>query len=264
MNNISVNCPPRWQQCCVSAISMAALVSLILAIVLQPYKAEANTNSASDDYATPFMDPEQLALTAEHYLTEQYGSHHNSKDVSVEVRPPDPRLNLSQCPHDVELDLQDRQFRGGRVSVKATCRSEQRWSIYLSATVEVMVSVVVANGDLQRGDRVSSADLRFETMNLTRLNYGHITDMQAAIGKEVRRLIRVNNPVRAASLQEPIAVKRGDSVNLQARTGTITVQTTATALSNGRVGEQIRVRNNRSERVIQVKVLAEGQAEAVL
>lgn len=264
MNNILTNCPPRWQQYHLNATSLVTLALLVLFIALQPYKAQANTNDTSDNYPAPLMDPEQLALSAEHYLTEQYGSHHNSKEVSVEVRPPDPRLNLSQCPNDVELDLQDRQFRGGRVSVKATCHGEKRWSIYLSATVEVMVSVVVANGDLQRGDRVSAADLRFETMNLTRLNYGHITDMQAAIGKEVRRLIRVNSPVRAASLQEPIAVKRGDSVNLQARTGTITVQTTATALSNGRVGEQIRVRNNRSERVIRVKVLAEGQAEAVL
>ncbi|NEP50997.1 MAG: flagellar basal body P-ring formation protein FlgA, partial [Moorea sp. SIO3C2] len=51
-------------------------------------------------------------------------------------------------------------------------------------------------------------------------------------------------------LEQPLLIKRGDSVVVTARTGTLTVKMPGTALMDGHRGEQISVRNKQSNRVV--------------
>jgi flagella basal body P-ring formation protein FlgA len=65
-------------------------------------------------------------------------------------------------------------------------------------------------------------------------------------------------------LDAPLVIKRGDTVSMEANIGGITVKTSGTAISDGRIGQQIRVKNNQSARVINAKVIGSGQVQSVL
>ena len=89
-----------------------------------------------------------------------------------------------------------------------------------------------------------------------------LIDSQAAgIGLEVRRNISQGAPLIKSSIQQPMAIKRGEIVTIAAKAGTITVNTTGSALNDGRLGQKIRVRNSQSNRVITGRVVAEGKVQ---
>ena len=59
-------------------------------------------------------------------------------------------------------------------------------------------------------------------------------------------------------LDRPVAVARGDRVQIQSLAGRIRIATAGVALESGKVGEQIAVRNESSKRTIHPWILAPG------
>lgn len=58
----------------------------------------------------------------------------------------------------------------------------------------------------------------------------------------------------AINLQHICMVCKGDLVTIFAKTGTLTIKTTGFALQDGNVGEQIRVKNQKSGKTISARV----------
>jgi len=67
----------------------------------------------------------------------------------------------------------------------------------------------------------------------------------------------MHSQLKAAQLIAP-----GEQVQILSRSGGIFVQMAGEALSGGSLGQQIRVRNLASGRVLRVRVIARGQVEA--
>jgi flagella basal body P-ring formation protein FlgA len=130
--------------------------------------------------------------------------------------------------------------------------------------VSLKQRVVVASVPLQKGQIISTDDLSYEVIEITTFNPGHIADHQAIVGQQAKRRINQGDAVLAQWLIEPKAIRRGDRVTIQASSNQISVATSGTAMADGRLGEQINVRNNRSDRVIRAKVVAEGRVSISL
>jgi flagella basal body P-ring formation protein FlgA len=65
-------------------------------------------------------------------------------------------------------------------------------------------------------------------------------------------------------VQPAEAIRKGDQVVITARSGTVSVRMPGEALSDGVIGKQISVRNQRSNRVIRARVVGPGQVEVAL
>ena len=65
-------------------------------------------------------------------------------------------------------------------------------------------------------------------------------------------------------LEQAEVISKGDQVVITARSGTLSVRMPGEALSNGRMAEQIRVKNLNSRRVIKAQVIAPGQVEVAM
>lgn len=208
------------------------------------------------------QDLEQLRAQVEQFLLNHYAQS-GAKRIDVEVGHLDARLQLSQCLQNLELELNDASNSGGNISVHTRCRSEQPWSIYVPAQVDLYRPVVVAARNLSRGTRLSANDVTVVLRNTSRLRQGFVDAEEAVVGMELRRPLKRDEPFRAGLLVEPLAVNRGDEVRLEAEIGGITVSTRGTAMSSGRVGQQIRVKNNNSERVVAGRIIAPGHVQTV-
>ena len=93
------------------------------------------------------------------------------------------------------------------------------------------------------------------------LSQGYLTEPEQAIGQKLKRAT-VNEQVLApVFLEQAEAVRRGDQVVIRARTGTVSVVMPGEALADGVPGQQIRVRNLSSQRVVKARVMEPGTVE---
>ncbi len=188
-------------------------------------------------------------------------SDHKDEDLQVTVSNLDARINLPRCDGFIRQSITSPQPYGTNLTVKAMCDGTQRWSVFVPVKVEVYSSAVVAVTSLARGQLIQEGDVRLARVNTSAQGYGHLVSLQAAEGMALKRPLRAGEVVRASHLLAPNVVKRGDNVVLEARSSGISVVASGTALATGQVGDQIKVRNIQSNRVVDAKVIAPGKVQ---
>ncbi len=223
-------------------------VALGLLLVLNPAGAEA----ASDD---------AVRATVVDYVWQFYAdSLGPTAREDVDIRPGnlDPRLNLAECDTPLVSEMSSPEPLAANLTVKVQCTGSKPWTIYVPVKVDRFARVVVAGRNLARGTVLSEADITVARMNIAQAGTGYLEDPVEVLGKELQRSLRLGNSVQHASLREPTVIRRGDSVEVTAISGGIAVAARAEALSHGRLGERIKVKNARSKRVVEATVTGPG------
>lgn len=194
------------------------------------------------------------------FLTNEYSGR---GEVKVSVGNIDRRLRLHNCTQELVMLTRDSSGNGGNISVQVQCKSMPGWTVNLPAQVAIFREIPVASHDLARGDQITDSDITWETTNISDLRQAYLTDNQAIIGQEVKRNIGQGLPFLTSSLDAPTLIKRGDLVDLQSLAGTIRVSTSGTAMTDGRLGQKIRIKNNQSDRIVTGTVVASGKVSTL-
>ncbi|MGA4603356.1 flagellar basal body P-ring formation chaperone FlgA, partial [Ectopseudomonas hydrolytica] len=111
---------------------------------------------------------------------------------------------------------------------------------------------------------VKASDLSMVERDVGQLAQGYLTDPTQAIGKKLTRQLNSDQIITPAHLQVAEVVRRGDQVVISASGGTVNVRMPGEALTDGAPGQQINVRNLRSQRVIRARVVGPGQVEVAM
>lgn len=209
------------------------------------------------------QSPDSIRARAEQFLLQQL-SPAQRKDAKIEIGRLDARLRLRQCPAPLQAFAVGGRDPIGATSVGIRCDGPQPWTLYVTARVVVFADVLVASRALNRGETISPADLRFARKDLSRLPYGYLDDVHAAVGKTVKRSVLPNQVVQPNQLAAPLLVKRGQQVTLLGQTGGIEIRMAGKALGDGAAGERIRVRNSSSERIVEGEIVAKGVVQVRL
>lgn len=235
------------------------LILAIFGFVLPISPAFANTGDFEDIDAlrTRILD------FAQNHFRQTYGEQKFASDVKLRVSQLDQRLKLTRCEGKIRFELIQAAHQSRNLTVKTNCEGEKRWSIYVPLTIEIYDNVVVAARNLGRGSIIGEDDLRYLRVDTSSLPPGYVVDKNRVLGMELRRAARDGSYLVLSSLEAPQVVNKGDSVLLEARQSALTVAAKGTALDNGQVGEQIKVRNNQSERVVDALVTGPGRVTVV-
>ena len=134
----------------------------------------------------------------------------------------------------------------------------------MPAQIEVFQDVVVTTRDILKGEQITDADVMLAKRDTSNLGFGYVGELSQLIGKEVTRNVPTGYALRLAHVSEPNAVNRGDKITIEAGSGGLIVASTGIAMSDGKVGEQITVKNAQSKRVIEAYVVAPGRVAANL
>ncbi len=196
-------------------------------------------------------------------LEDLYTASTSYSEIKVEVKNLDSRLRLLRCNDPWHVKIPS-DLSGGRISVSVECQTNQNWQVFVTANVKLMMKVIVANHSLQRGEILMENDVKESLMDLSSLRQGYLINKQNAVGYELKRNISLGDPLRQQILAMPMVISRGEIVSISAVSAAISVEASGTALANGRIGEHIRVKNNRSGRIVQAKVTGAGQVEIAL
>ena len=177
--------------------------------------------------------------------------------VAVTMAP----LNLALFNHEAQESCQNYQLiapehiNPGSLSIKVRCKD---WAFYARVDAKIKVRALTTTHLVERGKLIAKTDLLPAWIELKHVSQSYINDQSDAIGRIAHRTIRAGQPLRAQALRTPYAVNKGDRVVIQATMGAARITTTGEALQNGHIGQQIPVRNIRSERVVRPWIIAKG------
>lgn len=145
-----------------------------------------------------------------------------------------------------------------RQQLEINCPDAPGWSLNATAQAHVFLPAVHAEGIIDRGQTIRDSDIRLERINIAKARRGYYNRQDEVIGMAAKRRIRAGQTITPALLEQAMAVKRGQPVKIVASNEGIEASTSGEALGDGQPGEVIRVRNTRSGKVIDAKVLEAG------
>ncbi|MDB5982947.1 MAG: flgA, partial [Pseudomonas sp.] len=181
----------------------------------------------------------------------------------IQVNTLDPRLTLTQCDKELTASLETPQPIG-RVTVKVRCEGTLPWTVYVPAQVHLFRQVVVVNRPIKRESIITDDDVIMTERDISQMPQGYMTSLDQAVGQKATRQMLNGQILTPLQLEQAEVVRKGDQVIITAKSGTLQVRMPGEALSNGGMGEQIRVKNLNSQRVIKARVMAPGQVEVSL
>ena len=208
---------------------------------------------------------EEIWTVAEQALTERLAT--DDKNISYKwvrfttlpaiLTVPDGELNLTASlptgvhygtPTAVRVLVQNGEARVGE------------WQVTFQ--VKKFAPAVVTACDLPVGSTLSADNLRLEERDVTRLR-AYYRSVEDAAGLELVRALPIGTLLGETLVRQPLLVKQGDIVRLIGRYGAVTVETTAEAVSSGRIGMLVRVKNAATGKVVTARVKARGMVETL-
>lgn len=182
----------------------------------------------------------------------------------VQINRLDPRLRLPLCEQPLTTTLESPAEPIGRVTLRVRCDGSAPWTVFVPGQVRLYRQVVIASRPLKRDNLLTDADVLLAERDVGLLNQGYLTALPQAVGKKLTRPLLPDQVLAPTHVQMAEAIRKGDQVVISARSGGISVRMPGEALSDGTVGKQISVRNQRSNRVVRARVVGPGQVEVAM
>lgn len=176
------------------------------------------------------------------------------KEYNIQVHPIDPRLKLKKCPSALQIQLRETPIKTGRNTLNIRCVSSADWRIFISSTITLFDSVVVAKKTMRKGHLIQHNDVHLMKKKITHLNSLHLSDPTLAINLVLKKTLSKGDIINANTLSKPILINRGDQVSILASNNGFTISMKGTALKKGSLGDKIRVKNTRTKKIIQAVV----------
>jgi flagella basal body P-ring formation protein FlgA len=185
-------------------------------------------------------------------------------DGQFSFAPMDARLKVQVCDRPLEMDL---PFTS-RETVRVRCQTEKPWQLYIRlllpniSTVTPVANppeakeigrkqVVVGKLLLRRGTLLTAdmlSEIEYSAQGLDPQAVSSIRDLENA---EIIRDIPAGTPLRSHDVRRAVLVKQGQSVLLTVTQGNgFSITARVDALQDGKMGEQIRLKNPESGRIL--------------
>ncbi|WP_261887363.1 flagellar basal body P-ring formation chaperone FlgA [Vibrio aerogenes] len=233
-----------------SLISSAfyALLLLLSASFFVPAAQAAHTTEAVIQQAVKNRLQQELRQTARQYKWNKY-SHH--WDIWV----PASAKHLPPCNTKLKITSRDnQQWPVGHLKRQVQCTDPKHaWRLTVTVKASLTLPVVVMTQPVKRGNTISTSMLKLEKRTLTR-ETSFLTRISQVKGKTATRRLRSGQILSPLWLEKPPLVKKGNLVLIVASKDGVNASTRGTALEEGGKGDQIRVENIKSKKVIRAIV----------
>lgn len=119
--------------------------------------------------------------------------------------------------------------------------SGQLSNLIIKAQVNNPPMIVVASGPLLRDQLLTADKLDYAPLPRNGEEAQYFTDIQALVGKQLRRSLSTRQPIAADFLGDPIVIQRNQLIEVESISGPVVVKTSGKSLNGGSVGELIEV-----------------------
>lgn len=196
--------------------------------------------------------PEQIThiqTIAEQYIIENIeqpaGGTLEAKAANI-----DSRIFASDCPTELIASSRSTNSNASNITVLVEC-PEDNWKTYVSVRLIRTGPQATLTTSLNKGEIISAHDVTINMVDLQRLRRQGFSTINAVIGAKVKKNLRSGEIIEQNDI---CVVCRNDIVTIKAVKSGMTITTKGVALSDGSHGEQIRVKNSKSNRIIDARV----------
>ncbi len=116
---------------------------------------------------------------------------------------------------------------------------------------------------LMPGAVIGAEDIALSELSLRRIGAYTITDPEALVGMQVRRMLAQGRPVMSQSVMQPLVIDRGDKVNILYDDGRLVVTAPGRALDSAHRGAALRIVNLVSNAPLEAVARAPGLVEVI-
>lgn len=210
----------------------------------------ASHAQAQDD---AFQSNESLYQLVQNYLKQKTDQHlHNARfDVQTLSR----HIHFKACKTQPELQDKNPTNVTGRQTFNVSC-AEPEWSIYMTATIEGDLPVVISTQGILKQAVIKDSDVRLALIPYQKVRRGSLTKLENVIGNRAKRAIAPNKIVSIRDVEPPYWVFKDRPVVLVSEVGEIRIETKGIALDNAVEQSQVSVRNLSSQKTLKGIVVA--------
>ncbi|CAH0540893.1 flagellar basal body P-ring formation chaperone FlgA [Vibrio marisflavi] len=158
----------------------------------------------------------------------------------------DNRVRASNCPEPLETSSTSSNPAASNITVLVKCPSDN-WRVYVPVRLTLTGPQVIAKHSLNRGQVIAKSDVYIGMVDLLRQRRQGFSSVNGIIGAKLKRNLRAGEAVESSDI---CVVCRNESVVIKAIHNGMAITTKGTALTDGSQGEQIKVKNNKSNRII--------------
>ena len=207
--------------------------------------------------AEPALHPlDDIRDAAQEFVSRDLGA--TDEATRIQVGRLDPRLRLARCGSALQVAYQSQSVKLTNTTVKVACSGPKPWSLYVPVSIERYEKVVILARPVAPGGTLTRADVRMDERSVNGLVSGYFTHADEVVGKQMRRSLGVGQALTRLAVLAPKLVSRGERVVMLAGTRGLEVRVQGTALMDGAAGDRIRVRNERSRRVVEGILAPDG------
>lgn len=209
--------------------------------------------------------PSDLIGATERFLEQSVTEYLKRSEIpgrhEIQINSLDPRLRLAACDVPLNVSLESPSHPIGRVTCRVRCDGSSPWTVFVPAQVRLYQPVLVAARPLSRNAVIQAGDTLMAERDVSLLAQGYLNDISQISGRKLTRSLQTHQVLSNAHVAMAEVIRKGDRVVITARSGNIAVKMPGEALDEGGPGEQIRVRNTRSDRVVRGRIRGPGLVE---
>lgn len=181
-----------------------------------------------------FQDTNVIRKVAEEFLLKQTTGSAGQSHITIGKI--DDRLKLPACTN-LSPFLMPGSKPWGKITMGIRCSNPAPWMIYVSAQISVMADYYVTAIPLSLGQRLSAADIRKVSGEISSLPIGAITDPTQAVGKSLNISLISGSVLRVDLLKTTPAIQQGQNIRVISSGPGFEVSTEAMALNNANDGQ---------------------------
>jgi len=170
----------------------------------------------------------------------------------------DSRLRLKACHAALSIEFSRRDLVYGNTSLLVRCPTQAGWKIHLPVRVDVFDDVIVTAKALHKGQKIDAAAIIFQKHNITRLNRGYYSQIDALQQMQAKRNLKRGTVLTPSGLAPQMMVHSGQRVTLELNYNGLQIKSTGKALHSATLGQLVKVRNTRSMKIVEGIVSGEG------
>jgi flagella basal body P-ring formation protein FlgA len=159
---------------------------------------------------------------------------------------------------NLNIDPQTDRFEA---TISAPSANNALQTLNVSGTLHPIAHVPVLKHSMRSGMTIKASDIDYIPLRLSTLQHDILLDSSDLIGTTPRRMIVPGKPVRTTEIELPQIIRRGETITMVFKSGSLELTALGRALENGAKGDAIRVVNAASNRTVQAIVSAEKEVQ---
>lgn len=169
-------------------------------------------------------------------------------NIKITALPIDARVKLYTCNSDINFELANKRQFNRQFPVKVSCdNAEKPWKTYVQVVVSELMETLVVTQSIAKGTTIDPSMIQMKTVDKHKIKSRSIADPSAVIGGRALRNLPRGYQI---GIKDVCLVCKGDDVTIVAKSNTMMIKTSGTAMQSGSKGETIKVQNSSSKRII--------------